>query len=387
MRLLILLVLTLFLSANAYAVKIVEKQQSPVYGAQLFVLDAAYKNDLNRFFMEIKKQGADTVYLRVFHNAQDRVHLGLANPCPGGGVYFESNNACVVANLLGNAVAAGHANGVKVHAWMATRSLSFLKGDAMLSRSFSPNGGTVAGYGANIFNPTVRKTIKNLFLELAASGADGILVQDDFIIKYNEGADATACAAFIKETGIACTADTFFAITKDKNGNSVFGKRTDAYQKWIKWKSEKLRDFLYEIRSEARLINPRLKWAVNIYYETPVFPDKGLAWYAQDMNMLRSAGVDYFAIMMYQEQIMKEMRLTKGKFLDFAETLAKSSISAGETPSGAVFKIQVRLFDRNRTAVNEIDLKLLCNRLKRAGGVSFIQLPVGRPGDIMPVCK
>ncbi len=381
------LAFALLLSANAQAVEIVDKKHPPVYGAQLFVLDPAYRGDLNRFFKEVKERGVDTVYFRVFHNAQDRAHMGIYNPCPSGGVYFKSDEACVVADLLGDAVAAGHAGGVKVYAWMATRSLSFLKEEATLSRSFSPGGGTVPGYGANIFHPVVRDTIRKLFAELAESGADGVLIQDDFIMKYNEGADALACAAFTKETGITCTADTFFAAATDISGKPAFGRRTDEYRKWIEWKSGKLRDFLYEIRSNARLISPGMEWAVNIYYETPVFPEKGLAWYSQDMDALRSTGINYFAVMMYQEQIMKEMGLNKRQFLDFAETLAKRSIGAGKDEAGAVFKIQVRLFDANRTAVNEIDLKLLCNRLKRAGGTSFAQLPIDRPGDIMPVCK
>ncbi|MDR0453303.1 MAG: hypothetical protein LBH05_00660 [Deferribacteraceae bacterium] len=388
MRHIALLLLTLFLPATVYAVEIVEKQQTPVYGAQIFVLDPAYNGDLNRFFRELKERGADTVYLRVFHNVNDRVHLGLANPCPDGGVYFASKNVCVVADILKDAVAAGHANGIKVYAWMATRSLSFLKKEVTLSRSFSPGGGTVAGYGANIFNPEVRGTIKKLFFDLAASSADGILIQDDFIIKYNEGADSRACAAFTKETGIACTADTFFASSfAGPDRKPVFGARTAAYQTWIKWKSEKLSDLLYEIRYGARLINPRQKWAVNIYYETPVYPEKGLSWYAQDMNMLRGAGIDYFAVMMYQEQIIKEMGLTKTEFLDFAERLGRHSISAAKNNAGTVFKIQVRLFDNNRTAVSAEDLRLLCARLKRAGGISFVQLPVNKPSDMMPVCR
>ena len=45
-----------------------------------------------------------------------------------------------------------------------------------------------------------------------------------------------------------------------------------------------------------------LKFAANVYYETPVDEAAAMAWYSQKLSTLKSAGADYFAVMGYFEQ-------------------------------------------------------------------------------------
>ncbi len=191
-----------------------------INGAQVFVLDEKYKGNLDLFFKEVKSKGINTVFFRVFHNSKDRSHLNMPVTCESG-VYFETKYACSINTLLKDMVNYAHKNNIKLYAWMATRSLSFLKTADNMSMSLSAEGSDVTGYGANIFKKEVRDTLLNLFEDLAKYDIDGILFQDDFIIKYTEGSDKYAAALFKEETGIEVKKENFFKSIKEYNGLQI----------------------------------------------------------------------------------------------------------------------------------------------------------------------
>jgi biofilm PGA synthesis lipoprotein PgaB len=142
-----------------------------------------------------------------------------------------------------------------------------------------------------------------------------------------------------------------------------------------------------EIRGEALKINPKQKWAINIYYETPVHPNWGLWWYSHDIEGLWATGVDYLAVMAYQEQIQREMRLNDKEFLDFASKLGQNIVNSAPNPRQAIVKVQSAEFDRERTPVGEASFRTLCNTLRSAGVESFIQLPIDRPQNVQRICE
>jgi biofilm PGA synthesis lipoprotein PgaB len=368
-----------FFSWKAAGFEIYNKSRPSVEGAQIFVLDPIYEGRLEDFFRELKEKktkGAtevDAVFLRVFHNKGDRVHLGGRDSCPEGGVYFATNNACVVEDILAECVKYAKKYDIKLFAWMATRSLSFLKTPDNMSLSFAPNGDKVAGYGANIFKPEVRSALLSLFSQLAEYDIDGILIQDDFIIKYAEGADRFACAEFSRKTGIACRRDEFFYPS-----NGALGKRKEAYDSWNRWKAEALSELFLEIRRKVRLINPKLLWAVNIYYETPVFADKGLLWYSHDMDSFLLAGADYLAVMAYHEQIAQEMKFGEAGTLNYLKDLAAAAVKVAGTER-SIFKVQVRRFDTLRTPIDAKTVNAVRKAIITGGGTNFIKLPVNAP--------
>ena len=281
-----------------------------INGAQVFVLDEKYKGNLDLFFKEVKSKGINTVFFRVFHNSKDRSHLNMPINCESG-VYFETKHACSINNLLKDMVDYAHKNNIKLYAWMATRSLSFLKTADNMSMSLSAEGSDVSGYGANIFKKEVRDTLLNLFEDLARYDIDGILFQDDFIIKYTEGSDKYAAALFKQETGIDVKKENFFKSIKEYNGRKVFSEYKDEFYVWAEWKSSQLALLFKELKERAKTVNPRIKFAANVYYETPVDEAAALAWYSQKLSTLKSAGADYFAVMGYFEQISSEQKLSR----------------------------------------------------------------------------
>ena len=85
-----------------------------INGAQVFVLDEKYKDNLDVFFKEVKSKGINTVFFRVFHNSKDRSHFNIPLNCESG-VYFETKHACTINNLLKDMVEYAHKNNIKLY--------------------------------------------------------------------------------------------------------------------------------------------------------------------------------------------------------------------------------------------------------------------------------
>lgn len=351
-----------------------------INGAQVFVLNEKYKNNIDAFFKEAKAKGINTVFFRVFHNSRDRSHLGLKVKCESG-VYYETTHACTVNNLLGEVVKSAHDNDIKLFAWMATRSLSFLKTDEFMSMSLSATGVQEKGYGANIFKKEVRDTLLGLFEDLAKYDIDGILFQDDFIIKYTEGSDKYAAYLFQQETGIEVKSENFFKGTKTYNGRKIFSEYTDEFYTWAEWKSSQLALLFKELKERAKTHNPKIKFAANIYYETPIDEKAGVAWYSQKMSVLKESGADYFAVMGYFEQISDEKKYDRVMTAEYIGNIAEQAVKQAGSEKAVIMKLQSKSF-KGAGMLSYDDYKLVCRRTKLAGDISYAVVPVFSSSDI-----
>ena len=68
----------------------------------------------------LKEAGVDTLIFRVFQNKGDRIHK-FVTPRHEEGVYFKTEHAPVVDDLLGKVAEIAHRNGLDIFAWMTTR--------------------------------------------------------------------------------------------------------------------------------------------------------------------------------------------------------------------------------------------------------------------------
>ena len=351
-----------------------------INGAQVFVLDEKYKGNIGKFFQEAKEKGINTVFFRVFHNSKDRAHLGLSLQCESG-VYYETQHACTVYDLLADVVKAAHDNNIRLYAWMATRSLSFLKVQDHMSMSLSASGGQETGYGANIFKKEVRDILLGLFEDLAKYEIDGILFQDDFIIKYTEGSDRYAAFLFKEETGIEVKSENFFKSIKSYNGKKVFSEYTENFYTWAEWKSSQLALFFKELKERAKTHNPKLKFAANIYYETPIDEKAGMSWYSQNLTALKNAGADYFAVMGYFEQISAEQSLDRVAAAEYIGKIADMTVKKVGSEKAVIMKLQSKSF-KGAGMLSYDDYKLVCRRTRLAGDISYATVPVFSSSDI-----
>jgi biofilm PGA synthesis lipoprotein PgaB len=361
-----------------------EKNRPRLNGVQVFALDPSYAGDTGRFFDEVKAAGADTVFFRVFHNRVDRYHLGQKSYC-GTGVYFRTDQACVINDMLAELTGEAHKRGIRLYAWMATRTLSFLKTDAMMEKTFNPDGSYGEGYGASIFNVKAREKITKLFEDLAAYNIDGILFQDDFIMRYSEGASREALAAYYADTGKMLSYDKLFGCNEAENPTKVKNGCSETYIPWAKWKTERMTEFFSELREAVLVRNPSVRFAANVYYETPTDAIKGISWYAQSLDKLLKAGFDYLAVMCYHDQIRREMNLSEGETLSYINEIVANSVKAVNRPERVLVKFQ-RISWKDKSGIDRGELERVCSIAALYGDVSRAIVPVDSGADVAGVC-
>ena len=385
MRLVSFVIVFIFVFPYLCSSKIIpiKKNYPLINGAQVFVISEEYIDNPDNFFKEAKSKGVNTIFFRVFQNKGDRTHYHLPSNCESG-VYFKTDEACVVNDIIRPLINAAHANGIKFFAWMATRSLSFLKDSDNISYSFSPDNIITTGYGANIFKQNVRQKLIGLFRDLASYNIDGILMQDDFIIKYTEGADKEAVTLFKKETGLNATPELFFDGISTYNNKKIFVKYKQPFYTWASWKNKHLTELLAELINTAKNVNPNIMFAANVYYETPINPKQGLAWYSQDLSVLNKIGIDYLAVMGYSEQIADEQHLNIKKTGSLIKKIALSTIkNTDNDPSRVIIKLQSKSFKGNGM-LSKKDFNIICSEIQKIKNISTAIVPIFSDKEIYP---
>jgi biofilm PGA synthesis lipoprotein PgaB len=353
-------------------------------GAQVFVLDKKYDGDLDALFSGLKEHGIDTVFLRVFHNSVDRYHYLDKNESCKSGVYFKTDEACVVRDVLSEAVASARKNDMKIFAWMATRSLSFLKTPEYMEKEYH-NGSLKDGYGMSIFNNDASETVRQLFRDLAKYDIDGILFQDDFILRYREGASDYARDSYKLDTGIDLSAGKLFGCRGGLAETKVPGGCPDVFIPWVEWKNSKMMEFYQSLKIESLKINPDLVFAGNVYYETPLEKSKGMSWYAQSIESMLAFGFDYLAVMGYHDQIAGELNLSRGDALKMVEQIADNLKAIVEPTTRILMKVQ-RVSFSNSGKLGAEQEESICDMLAKHICISRVVVPVNRVEDLAGTC-
>ena len=91
----------------------------------------------------------------------------------------------------------------------------------------------------------------------------------------------------------------------------------------------------------ARGSNPNLKFGINLYYETVLNTPNGVAWFSQDLSEALKAGFDYYAVMAYHRQTMRELKMEEKDAIRLMAEVAQKAIHAIGNPSKVMMKIQV----------------------------------------------
>ncbi|MCK5236805.1 MAG: hypothetical protein KAR06_07450, partial [Deltaproteobacteria bacterium] len=151
----------------------------------------------------LKNAGVDTVILRVFHNPGDRYH-GIIKGRAESGVYFNTEHAPVIGDVLGSVAKLTKANGLKLFAWMTTKYADYgLENTASSScvKYDLEKNGYAECRGLDLFSENSLEHLKGLYKDLARYEIDGILFQDDLVLRHTEGFSLDARRAFAGEFG------------------------------------------------------------------------------------------------------------------------------------------------------------------------------------------
>lgn len=264
----------------------------------------------------LQAAGIDKVLVRVFSDDEKN-----------GGLYFSNSLFKVVRPVL-DIWAPKYVSGkVGLWAWMGVRYFSWFHDSSFLDREWQ-NGQQVVIPKLDLFNPEVEPIILNLFKQLAEKPINGILVQDDLVLRHNEGFSNWGKAYFIKASGL--TADERLMLQKNSTRN----------QAWERIKCERVTQLLEKIIQTCKAVNPQLKIGMNIHYELPLAPGRARSWYAHDLTALTASSLDYIYLMAYHRQIESELGLDEAANRLYFAKMAEAALKS--FGSRLVVKLQIR---------------------------------------------
>ncbi len=341
------------------------RRYEQIKAVQIFVLPSD-KKELHQLFSKWQQNGINTVIVRCFHNKGDRYHGGVKTGLKEG-VYFKTDLLPVLHDTLSEVTSVAKQYGLKVVAWMTTRYAAYGNENLENLVAYSVEKHKyVETKGLNIFSADVQKHLLRIFDDLSSYPVDGILLQDDLFLRYNEGFNHSTIKEFEAETGIPITPETIF----EKNGKNIYN--SDRFWELRRWKSKKLTEFVSRIKRKIKQNNPEIKLFVNLTYEAVSNPKGALAWLAHDLNLLKEVA-DYFSLMAYHRQIMEELNLNMAEAKKYiAEMINQCLLSMPDTPQRFLFKLQVKDW-RTNEPIDESEIRTL---LSSARGIEQLSVAI-----------
>ena len=345
--------------------------------AQVFYLDGKSLDQVEKRIKVLREAGVNTLIFRVFQNKGDRIHK-FATPHYEEGVYFKTEHAPVVDDILGKVAEIAHRNGLDIFAWMTTRYASYgLDGHPEFhckSYNFETKKLEVAR-GFNLFRADVLKRLEGLFRDLGRYPIDGVLIQDDLIFKHNEDFSTEANKAFFKEFGYSPHPDLFYIDPyKSESGKYYVKAYSDKFWVWANWKNRWLMNVAKQLMTAAKESNPRLKFGINLYYETVLNHSNSVAWFSQTLSKAQKKGFDYYAFMAYHRQTVNELNMEAMKAIDLMAEVAQKAVKSIENPFQVMMKVQV-LDWKSYEVIPAKEVEGLLDRILSHGEVSLAFVP------------
>jgi biofilm PGA synthesis lipoprotein PgaB len=345
--------------------------------AQVFDLDFATVDEVEKEVKVLKEAGVDTLILRVFQNKGGRP-FQFVRPRHEEGVYFETLHAPVVDDVLGKMAEIVHRNGLDLFAWITTRYANYGFEEPSEYRCKGYNFETKkieVARGFNLYHPGVLKRLEGLFRDLGRYPIDGILFQDDLVLKHNEDFSAEANQAFLKEFGYSPHPGLFYVEPyKSDNGKYYVKGYTPQFWSWAGWKNRWLMNVAQRLMGAARESNPTLKFGINLYYETVFNSSNAVAWFSQSFSEALRTNFDYYALMAYHRQAMKESNMEERKAIGLMAEVAGNAIQRVGDPARVLMKIQI--FDwKSSEVVPQKEVEEVVTGILNHGEVSLAFIP------------
>ncbi len=345
--------------------------------AQMFDFEVKNLEEVNKRVKALKNAGVNTLIIRVFQNKGDRIYK-FVKPRHEEGVYFKTEYAPVVDDVLGKLAEISHRNGLDIFAWMTTRYANYgLEGrlEYQCQRYNFETKKMEIAKGFNLFHPDVLKRLEGLFRDLGRYPIDGILFQDDLILKHNEDFSNDANKVFLKAFGYSPHPDLLYVDPyRSESGKYYVKAYTDHFWSWANWKNRWLMDIAKRLMEAAKESNPNLQFAINLYYETVLNKSNGVAWFSQTLSEALAKHFDYYAIMAYHRQTMRELNMDEKKAMALMAEVAQKAIKAIEDPSKVLMKVQI-LDWKSYEVVPQKEAEAMLDGMIQHGEVSLAFVP------------
>jgi len=351
---------------------------------QVLFFDCKTLEEVETEVAALKKAGVNTLIFRVFQNRGDRIYP-FAKGKAKSGVYFKTSRAPVVDDLLGDMVEIGHRHGVDVYAWMTTRYADYGVEDMGRWQAGGydlESGKYERAKGLNLFHPGVRKHLLGLYEDLAGYKIDGILFQDDLVLRHTEGFSQEAREAYaLKFGGMPAPSSLYNGVYKDKGGRYRVGSYSDEFWEWSRWKNEKILDLAEGIMRHVKGIRPDMKFAINMMYEAALKPDKALAWLSQDLDAAVERGFDYYALMAYHRQMGEELSVSGDELAVIMGRLVEETLKRVGDPDRALIKLQIADW-KTGEVIPYGEMKGILGSVRNSGATSLAFVPYRQEFDL-----
>ncbi|MBI1911930.1 MAG: outer membrane protein assembly factor BamD [Deltaproteobacteria bacterium] len=286
----------------------------------------------------LKDSGIDTIIVRAFHNSGDR-YYPFASPKAKAGVYFKTTHAPVVDDSLSGIIHAARRQDLKVFAWMTTRYADYgiENEDELACRGYDIS--TRQGFkckGLDLFNEKAVKRLEALYSDLAEYDIDGILFQDDLVLRHNEGFGTSMSALYKKETGRTINPESLYLRVGEKPSIHY----TQLFWEWASWKNKRLLTVAQRLKEVVHKKRPETRFAINLMYESLTNPPFALAWLSQNLEEANKVGFDYYSIMAYHRQMGQELNKDSASIKGMIEKMVEEASRTIGEPHRVLIKLQ-----------------------------------------------
>jgi len=360
------------------------RQEGAMRAVQIAMFEGKDYREVEGELNQLKISGIDTIILRVFHNKNDRFYPFVkprnrgAHLKDGSGVYFKTNESPVVEDILAPVLTMAHKKGLKVFAWMTTRyadyGLEERKDLRCKAYDFSTRN-IVPCKGLDLFNDDSVQHLERLFDDLAKYPIDGILFQDDLILKHNEGFGPFSEALFEKDTGVELVPLRLYSdVSENGKGGYYVAQYSPEFWMWSSWKNKRLLDVAQRLKKVVKKRKLDAKFAINLMYETVSNPPYALAWLSQSLDEAVKHGFDYYAIMAYHQQMQEELKKEPSEIHNIIENMTTEAVRIIGEPRKVLMKLQMIDWNTSRPLPDEDIVKLLTT-IKAIDNVSLALVP------------
>jgi biofilm PGA synthesis lipoprotein PgaB len=363
---------------------VIRLSPEPMRALQILHMDCQNWLEVNERFRIFSQAGVNTVIVRVFQNPGD-LFYPFSRPRASTGVYFRTTEAPLVDDLLGPLCTLAHKNGLEILAWMTTRYADYGWEDRKDLACWAYDLEAkryLRAKGLSIILPEVRSRLERIYADLAEYPVDGILIQDDLMLRHNEDFNPRARMIYKLSSGVELKpASLYKGLHRNPAGRCLVSEYTQEFWQWTRWKRDMLLKTADQLRSAAKQKRPGLKFGINLYYETVTEPEHGLAWLAQDLETALKHNYDFYAIMLYHRQMQREMKLTRPETESLVANGVQYACRMAHDPGRILFKMQTVDWDTGMK-IPDSELETMFSYLKRESNSGWALIPAGQSLDM-----
>jgi len=359
------------------------KPITPMRAVQVALFEGKDYKEVDDEIDRLKAAGVDTIVLRVFHNKGDRfypfINISGKNQ-ETRGVYFKTEESPIVDDVLDPILTIAHKKGLRVFAWMTTRYADYGLEDRkdLNCKAYDFHTKNITPCkGLDLFNEDTVSHLEKLFGDIAKYPIDGILFQDDLVLKHNEGFGSYAQTLFEKDTGRRLAANELYSNVQENGSGGYTAVYTDEFWRWATWKNKRMLHVVKRIRAAVKNKRTDVKFAINLMYESISNPPYAMAWLSQSFDEAIKLDFDYYAIMAYHRQMQDELQKEPYEIDSLIQKMANEAVRKVPEPQKVLMKLQTIDWNTSQPLPDK-DIIGLLRRIREVDNISIAVAPYRR---------